>query len=537
MIPQATIDQIIETAPIVDIIRRDVPTLKRAGREWRGLSPFKNERTPSFFVNESKHRWFDFSSGMNGTVISFLQELKRWTFPEAVQVLAGEMGIKITGTEATRESENTKALKRETQKVLDVAHLYYLEMLRERPEGKAYAKGRGLTGLTCRDMGIGYAPPESSGLLAALKGFSPMSLEASALFVADDPKKAFLRNRLVFPIRDRRGLVVSFGGRAIDNGEPKYLNGRQSLLFDKGRNLFNLSAAEKPIREEGRALVMEGYIDVAIARQHGIANVVAPMGTALSLEQAWLLWRQAPEIGVCLDGDAAGDRASARLLEATLPALAGDRRLAFIRLPSGLDPDDHLRTHGRSAFDALLRGAESCIDRIWRAITGQLGGSRADQEAQARKLAKELTEEIADDQLKHAYRSSLMDRAWKLGRGRSQGDRGDTRFDAPSISGREAAIAYAAATEPRYVDACAERLAALGWHAPLAGTILGAALGAAASGQVLNQDMMGRDLSILRSSIPQPAPSFVRCYDAESFSAALDVQAEQERKRKLRAMQ
>ena len=533
MIPRDTIDEIIERAPIVEIIGRDVK-LRRAGREWRGLSPFKQERTPSFFVNDVKRRFFDFASGLHGTVIRFLMELRRWSFPESCEFIAAEVGVNLTGTQATEEDRAQRALKMETQAVIDRAQLWFLHQMRTRPEGRAYAASRGLTDATIKQMGIGYAPDVPYALLGALRAFSPAALESSGLFVADQPAVAFFRDRLTFPIRDRRGLIVSYGGRAIGDEQPKYLNGRETILYHKARTLYNLTDAARSIKDAGAALVMEGYIDVAVARQHGIANVVAPLGSALSLEQSWLLWRQAPEILVCLDGDAAGDRASASLLETTLPALAGDRRVAFVRLPAGLDPDDCLRINGRPGFDACIQSAESCADRLWRKIADQLGGSVADQEAQARDLAHRYTAEIADQHLRESYRRALSDRAFNLGRGREESTSAPNhRFHHPGVAAREAAIAVAVASEPRYLASAAERIGALNFGSPTVRDIVTLALNAASVGANLDSDAHARDLAILRGCVPRPLPAFIASYDVASFDAALDVQAEQERRRRL----
>ena len=348
-----------------DIIGRTVK-LKRQGREYVGLSPFTKEKSPSFFVNDDKGFFHDFSSGKHGDVISFLQETERLSFVEAVQRLAGEAGMALP-------AEDPQAAEREQKRQglsdwMDLAQKWFAANLRRSP-GKAareYLERRGLPEDQWERFGLGYAPNDREGLKAALiqRGAKPGELVEAGLLIAPEgggsPYDRF-RDRLMFPILDARGRIVSFGGRAMNpDDRAKYLNGPESPLFHKGATLYGLPEARRILGAESKSdqaiVVVEGYMDVIACQRAGIP-AVAPMGTALTEEQMERLWRVSHEPVLCFDGDAAGRRAAYRAIDRALPQLKPGRSFRFALLDGGKDPDDILRDQGAPA----LRQAASAI--------------------------------------------------------------------------------------------------------------------------------------------------------------------------------
>ena len=347
-----------------DIIGRTVK-LKRQGREYVGLSPFSKEKSPSFFVNDDKGFFHDFSSGKHGDVISFLQETERLSFVEAVQRLAGEAGMALP-------AEDPQAAKREEQRQglsdwMNLAQKWFAANLLRSP-GKAareYLEKRGLPEDQWERFGLGYAPNEREGLKNALvqRGARPGDLVEAGLLIAPEgggtPYDRF-RDRLMFPIHDARGRIVSFGGRAMNpDDRAKYLNGPESPLFHKGATLYGLPEARRILGAENRdsqaIVVVEGYMDVIACQRAGIP-AVAPMGTALTEEQMAVLWRTSAEPTLCFDGDAAGQRAAGRVIERALPLLKPERSFNFVTLTGGMDPDDMLREKGAPALrDAMTQ--------------------------------------------------------------------------------------------------------------------------------------------------------------------------------------
>lgn len=348
-----------------DVIGRTVK-LKRQGREFAGLSPFTKEKSPSFFVNDEKGFFHDFSSGKHGDIISFLQETERLSFVEAVERLANEAGLALPAPDpqaAAREQRRTTLFD-----WTDLAMKWFSANLRRSvgASTREYLKKRGLPEDQWERFGLGYAPNDRDGLKTALiqKGATPGDLVEAGLLISPEgggaPYDRF-RDRLIFPILDDRGRVVSFGGRAMNpDDRAKYLNGPESPLFHKGATLYGMPEARKLLGTSKQAslVVVEGYMDVIACQRAGIP-AVAPMGTALTEEQMARLWRVTPEPVLCFDGDAAGQRAAGRAVERALPLLKPGRSFRFSILPAGQDPDDIMREQGQSRLRDLLSAAKT----------------------------------------------------------------------------------------------------------------------------------------------------------------------------------
>ena len=411
-----------------DVIGRSVK-LKRQGREFVGLSPFTKEKSPSFFVNDDKGFFHDFSSGKHGDVISFLQETERLSFPEAVERLAAEAGMQMP-------AEDPQAAEREQRRQgltdwMDLAQKWFAANLR-RSAGKMAREVleiRGLPEDQWERFGLGYAPETRGGLKDALvqRGARPAELVEAGLLIAPEggghPYDRF-RDRLMFPILDARGRIVSFGGRAMNpDDRAKYLNGPESPLFHKGSTLYGLPEARRILGAESRSdraiVVVEGYMDVIACQRAGIP-AVAPMGTALTEEQMALLWRVSSEPVLCFDGDGAGQRAAYRSIERALPLLKSGRSFRFALLEGGQDPDDILREKGapalRQALDDTRPFAEVLFKREAEVETLDTPERRAGMKGRLRQAAAS----IQDKDLAEQYRRELFDRFDALFPTRSQ---------------------------------------------------------------------------------------------------------------------
>jgi DNA primase len=356
--------------------------LVRAGREWKACCPFHNEKTPSFTVNDDKHFYHCFGCGAHGDAIRFLTDHRGLPFMDAVKELAAKAGMEVPAPDprAKERSERTSSL----TEVTEAAQRWFAEQLQgiAGAEARDYCKRRGIGPETIEQFGIGLAPDTRGALKAALASLGEDRLiETGMLIRPEEPGKASydrFRGRLMFPVRDARGRVIAFGGRILGDGEPKYLNSPDTPLFDKGRTLYNLDRAGPASRKAGRLIVVEGYMDVIALDRAGIAEAVAPNGTAVTEAQLERLWRLDPAPILCFDGDAAGRKAAIRAALRALPHLAPDKTLRFVELPAGQDPDDLVRAAmvgqdgaaqqnaGRDALEALLATPEPLDERLWR---------------------------------------------------------------------------------------------------------------------------------------------------------------------------
>lgn len=372
--PDSFLEELRNRVPLSGVVGRSVRLVKR-GREFTGLCPFHNEKSPSFTVNDDKGFFHCFGCGAHGDVIGFTMRNAGLSFPEAVEQLAQEAGLAVP---RVHPEDREKADQAATLgKAMEEAAKWFQAQLQASvgAEARAYLDRRGLKPETVDRFRLGYAPSSRTALKEAMlaRGLpEPLLVEAGLLIKPDDggPTYDRFRHRVMFPIGDRRGRIIAFGGRALDPDAPaKYLNSPETPLFHKGRNLYNHAIAREAAREAGTVVVVEGYMDVIALAQAGIEHAVAPLGTALTEEQIALLWRLAAEPILCFDGDAAGWRAALRAADRALPLLEPGRSFRFAILPGGQDPDDLVRTQGRAAMDQILAGAQPLADILWRRET------------------------------------------------------------------------------------------------------------------------------------------------------------------------
>jgi DNA primase len=355
-IPQQFIEELLGRADIVELIDKRVP-LKKQGREFAACCPFHNEKSPSFYVSPVKQFYHCFGCGAHGTALSFLIEYDHMEFREAVQELASIVGMEVPQEQG--ESQVQGASKAPLYEVLDKAASFYKERLKDSQVAIDYLKGRGLTGEIARDFGMGFAPAGWDNLLKSVGDSDERRrhlLETGMLIekAGEHPFHDRFRDRIMFPIRDRAGRIIGFGGRVIVKEEPKYLNSPETPLFHKGRELYGLYEACQALRNIPRLLVVEGYMDVVALAQYGVRYAVATLGTSTTEEHLKKLFRVTPEVVFCFDGDRAGRAAAWRALENALPEAQDGRTLRFLFLPDGEDPDSLVRKEGREAFEERI---------------------------------------------------------------------------------------------------------------------------------------------------------------------------------------
>jgi DNA primase len=400
--PTGFLDEIRARLPASAVVGRRVK-LKKQGREFAGLSPFNAEKTPSFFVNDSKGRWFDFSAQKNGDIFNFLMETEGLSFPEAVERLASEAGVPMPVRD--QQSEEREKERASLYDVLDLASKFFEERLQTGAGAAArgYLLNRGLGPDLQRRFRVGYAGPERAALKEHLagKGIDQHQMIAAGLLVSgDDIPVSFdrFRERVIFPIADFRGRIVGFGGRALSSDVPaKYLNSPETELFHKGSLLYNGAEARKAVHDAGTVIAVEGYVDVIQMAGAGFGHTVAPLGTALTERQLEILWRMADEPILCFDGDKAGLRAAYRAVDLALPLLQPGKSLRFALLPAGQDPDDLIRSAGKDAMEAVIAAARPLNEMIWMRETESgvfdTPERRAALEARFREIAKTIGEE------------------------------------------------------------------------------------------------------------------------------------------------
>ena len=413
--PPHILEEIRSRLPASEVVGRRVK-LKKAGREWRGLSPFNAEKTPSFYVNDQKQFYHCFSSGKHGDVFRFLMETEGLSFPEAVERLASEAGVALPAPSA--DSAALESKRRGAVEVMEMAAAWFEERLRA-PAGasaRAYLERRGLAGETIARFRIGYAPGERYGLRDHLAGKDvekDLMAELGLLVTGDDiavPYDRF-RDRIMFPICDARGRVIAFGGRAMQaDAKAKYLNSPETPLFHKGQGLYNLHQARKPAHERGTIITVEGYVDAIAMTLAGHPNTVAQLGTALTEEQIALLWRHADEPILCFDGDGAGQRAAHRTLEVALPLLMPGKSLRFAVLPEGQDPDDLLRAEGPAAIDRVLAAAQPLVEVFWSRALETTPTDTPERRARLAATLRETVNGIRDETVRRYYRDESEER-------------------------------------------------------------------------------------------------------------------------------
>ena len=412
--PPDFLEQLRERVSLVDVVSRHVK-LQRRGREYVGLSPFKQERTPSFTVVPDKGFFHCFSSGEHGDVIGFLMRLEGLSFPEAVEKLAQAAGLEVP-----RESPEAAAQARRRRGLLDAveaAAAFYERQLRL-PAGRRamdYLRGRGLDDDTIGRFRLGFAPGDSAALEQALKrsGFETGTLlEAGLLRLPEGAETpvASLRNRVVFPITDRRGLPIAFGGRAMGDAQPKYLNTPETPVFRKGEVLYGLAQARDAAWRAKEIVVVEGYMDAIALSQAGFAHTVASLGTAFGENQLRALWRIVDEPVLCFDGDEAGRRAARRAAERALPLLAPGKSLRFARLPDERDPDDLVRQDGAAALRAVVERAQTPVDLLWSSEVEAVRPDSPDRRARFSGNLLALVSGVRDQTVRRYYEAEILSR-------------------------------------------------------------------------------------------------------------------------------
>lgn len=410
-LPTSFTDELRARTPIAGVIGRRV-RLARSGKQWKGCCPFHGEKSPSFYVYDDHYHCF--GCGAHGDAISFVMQSQGLAFMEAIAQLAAEAGLEVP--KSSPEAAEAERRRLGVTEVLQAAQAHYQRRL-ALPEGRLardYLLGRGLSEETIARFGLGWAG-ERGALISELSrnGIDSVQLaDAGLIRVDEETGRTFelFAQRVIFPIRDRRGSIVSFGGRILGSGQPKYVNGPETSVFSKRRNLYGLDFARAGVRNGGTLIVVEGYMDVIAATQAGFTAAVAPLGTALTNEQLEELWRISPCPVLCFDGDAAGARAASRVMELALPMLTPERSLKFATLPNGEDPDSLVRKGGAARFQAELDVARSPSDALFDMVRGEIGDATPEKRAALRTRLIEASDRIADKSLKWEYRQALLDR-------------------------------------------------------------------------------------------------------------------------------
>ncbi|MFK7975838.1 MAG: DNA primase [Halioglobus sp.] len=417
-IPQSFLDDLLDRVDIVDVVDRRVK-LKKTGKNYSARCPFHDEKTPSFSVNPDKQFYYCFGCGAGGNALTFIMEYENLEFPQAVEGLANTMGMEIprepdrSGNTQTAPESSNKPLYALMEKV----SAFYQLQLRQHPQAKRavdYLKGRGLTGAVAKDYQLGYAPPGWDNLLNELGGSEEDRnlLKKTGMIVENEKGRIYdrFRDRVVFPIRDRRGRVIAFGGRVLGDDKPKYLNSPETDIFQKGRELYGLYEAKKSTRNLNSILVVEGYMDVIALAQYEITNATATLGTATSKAHLERIYRLCPSVFFCFDGDEAGRKAAFRALEAALPCMEDGRQAKFLFLPEGLDPDDAVRDGGKAGFEALLEDAVPLETFLFERVSEGLDINSLDGRARMSKLALPYLRQLPEGVYRQLMFQALADR-------------------------------------------------------------------------------------------------------------------------------
>jgi DNA primase len=409
------LDELRARLPVSEVVGRRVK-LKKAGREWKGLSPFNKEKTPSFTVSDDKGFYHDFSSGKHGNIFDFMMETEGVSFPEAVERLAEMAGVPLPAysPEAEAREERRKTL----HDIVELAAAFFQSTLASRngARGRGYLADRGLASATQLKFRLGYASAERHALkehLGAAKIPVEDMIEAGLIVAGEDipvPYDRF-RDRIMFPISDWRGRVIAFGGRALEKEvSAKYLNSPATPLFHKGATLYNIAAARKAAHEGARVIAVEGYVDVIAMVMAGYEGTVAPLGTALTAEQLALMWRMADEPILCFDGDDAGRRAAYRALDIALPLIKPGKSLKLAALPDGQDPDDLVRSGGREAVEDVLDAARPLAEMLWTRESEAGSLQTPERRAALEARLAEVAASIADETVRRYYRADFATR-------------------------------------------------------------------------------------------------------------------------------
>ncbi|MEI7876157.1 MAG: DNA primase [Alphaproteobacteria bacterium] len=477
--PPGFLDELRARLSLSDVVGRKVSLKRKSGSEYSGLCPFHNEKTPSFTVNDKKGFYHCFGCGEHGDAVGFVMKTEGLSFPESVEKLAREVNLPVPrATPAERErAERASTL----QEVVELAARWFQKQLRL-PVGRHgldYLRGRGLSEETIDDFRLGFAPDTRDGLLAALKRENvPIDkiVEAGLAIQPEDKREPYdrFRGRVMFPINDRRGRVIAFGGRVMGTGEPKYLNSPETPLFHKGANLYCLDRARQAVTKDQPVIVAEGYMDVIALHGAGFTGAVAPLGTALTEGQLGELWKLADEPFLCFDGDNAGRRAASRAAERSLPLLRAGKSLRFLALPAGEDPDSLIRSRGADALRRVLDLARPLSDVVWDMETEGKPADTPERRASLQRAVELRVAEIADPMVRDYYKTDMRNRlyrvrrpeapAWRPGERwpfRRPGDPAPSPFSAGSAARQSSAEADGSRQERALLGALIERPALL----------------------------------------------------------------------------
>jgi DNA primase len=409
-LPPSFLDEIRARTPMHGLVSRRVQ-LKKSGKNWTGCCPFHTEKSPSFYVYDDGFHCF--GCGAHGDAITFVMQTQGSSFIDAVESLAAEAGLEVP-----KQSPRAAEIEQERMglhDVLEAAQAEFVRLLRTPAgaQGLAYLRGRGLSEATIERFGLGWSGDGRGSLTAALgaQGIDPARLEEAGLLRPQEdgnPARELYWGRVTFPIRDRRGRTISFGGRTLGDAKPKYINGPETRLFLKKQTLYALDLAREGVRKSP-LVVVEGYMDVIALHQAGFGAAVAPLGTALTEEQLAALWRLSPVPTLCFDGDAAGARAAARAAELCLPLITPEQSLRLATLPAGQDPDDLVRHHGTAGFQAVLDSARPLVDALFDVLR-EGGGETPEARAGFRARLDAAAARIADKGLSQEYRNALREK-------------------------------------------------------------------------------------------------------------------------------
>lgn len=404
-IPRSFIDDLIARVDIVDLIDARVP-LKKSGGNYVARCPFHDEKTPSFSVSRSKQFYYCFGCGAGGNAISFLMDYDHLNFVEAIEELASRLGLTVPAEASTSRRAHDGGNLAPLYDIQARAAALYGEQLRQRPEGRRamdYLKSRGLNDVIAQTYRLGYAPNDGNLLISRL---DRKTLQEAGLLSANHRHDLF-RNRIIFPIRDRRGRIIGFGGRVLDDAKPKYLNSPETPTFHKSREVYGLYELLELRSKPNRILVVEGYMDVIALAQHGVTNAVATLGTATTKEHLELLFRHTSELIFCFDGDAAGRKAAHRAIETALPSLRDGRQVRIMLIPEGHDPDTLVRAEGAARFEERAVAATPLSDFFFEQLCGDLNLAEIEGCANLISRAKPLISQIPDGAFKELMLTKL----------------------------------------------------------------------------------------------------------------------------------
>jgi DNA primase len=397
-IPRDFIELLLARIDIVDLIDGRITLRKKTGSNFFACCPFHNEKNPSFSVSQTKQFYYCFGCGAHGNAIDFLMQYDRLSFPESIEMLAKQAGMEVP-RQASHHSPEKSAAQQSLYELTEKVAKYYQTQLRQHPQAQRpidYLKQRGISGVIAKDFGLGFAPPGWDHVLQTFGNSAKQSLLEAGMLIKKDDGGYYdrFRDRIMFPILDRRGRTVGFGGRIIDQGEPKYLNSPETPIFQKGHELYGLHQALQANRQLTRVIVVEGYMDVIALFQHGITYAVATLGTATTANHLERLFRHTAEIIFCFDGDQAGRTAAWRALQVTLPLMRDGVQVRFMFLPDGEDPDTLVRKEGQATFENRIQTAFTLSDFFFQTIAAQTDMSNTAGRARFVKLASDLLKQL-----------------------------------------------------------------------------------------------------------------------------------------------